>query len=313
MSSIEQRIDELRSDDKSGASELTQRSVAVLKELAESFEGDDKGEFIHYVSKWGSTLAGLHPHMSAIRCCIGGIVYGLNEHREYADVFGLRHFVYTFADDFIRDSNDNVKKIARNACEIIGDNKYKVLLTHSRSSTVREVFRQLIKIGYSVEFIVTESRGRVTRPGEETSYPFGLQTSEDLKSMGIVHKVVPDILAGHYARKTDASIVGADSILGDGGLVNSAGTYHIALAAHDANKPFYVACETLKFDPSYNQSNADILLETLNKRDVGKGHLFDITPSRYINDGRIITEIGALKQSEIADIMTTKRKYLTAL
>jgi translation initiation factor 2B subunit (eIF-2B alpha/beta/delta family) len=41
--------------------------------------------------------------------------------------------------------------------------------------------------------------------------------------------------------------------------------------------------------------------------------VFDITPSRYINDGCIITEIGALKQSEVADVMATKTRYLTVL
>jgi len=47
-------------------------------------------------------------------------------------------------------------------------------------------------------------------------------------------------------------VVGADSILRDGSLINKTGTSSLAVAALEHAKPVYVVCESMKFDARYD-------------------------------------------------------------
>ncbi len=50
-------------------------------------------------------------------------------------------------------------------------------------------------------------------------------------------------------KKVQACVVGADSVLNDGSVVNKTGTFAISLACQEAKIPLYVLCDTLKIRP----------------------------------------------------------------
>lgn len=52
--------------------------------------------------------------------------------------------------------------------------------------------------------------------------------------------------AGPVAAQADLALLGADSLLPDGSLINKAGSYLLALAVHDSGVPLYVCCESFK-------------------------------------------------------------------
>ncbi|GAH63360.1 unnamed protein product, partial [marine sediment metagenome] len=89
-------------------------------------------------------------------------------------------------------------------------------------------------------------------------------------------------------------LVGADSVLRDGSLINGLPTYELALAAK-GKLPFYVVCETLKFNPRV--SSTQVKLE--------EG--FDLTPPELITG--IITEAGAFKPENLAPHMKELERY----
>ena len=109
-----------------------------------------------------------------------------------------------------------------------------VIMTHSWSSTIRELFCLLSQ--QSCQAIVTESR-----PGYE-----GYKMAELLSELSIPCRLITEAQMGIWLEEADMAIIGADMLLEDGSVVNKAGSYLLALAAKTANKPFYVCCETFK-------------------------------------------------------------------
>ncbi|MCE4627544.1 MAG: S-methyl-5-thioribose-1-phosphate isomerase [Desulfurococcales archaeon] len=127
----------------------------------------------------------------------------------------------------------------------------------------------------------------------------------ELKKEGIPFTLITDGMPGLVFMRgmADLAIVGADRIILTGHTANKIGTYMVALAAFDNDKPFYVAAPTSTIQKTYNPE--DIVIEVRDPDEVrtvlGRYPLtlpdvdvfnpsFDITPPRYITG--IVTEKG---------------------
>ena len=87
-------------------------------------------------------------------------------------------------------------------------------------------------------------------------------------------------------------LIGADSILADGSVINKAGTYVLALVAHDQGVPVYVCAESCKRRPLQLPEPA---LEEMDPAELSPGEpslgphvrvrniYFDRTPARLIS------------------------------
>jgi translation initiation factor 2B subunit (eIF-2B alpha/beta/delta family) len=130
------------------------------------------------------------------------------------------------------DSRTAVRRLALNVKTVVP--KGATVLTHGPSSTVREALSALAE--RNIEVIVTECR-----PGFG-----GRETACKLAGWGISTVLITDAQMGLALRDADCVLVGAESILADGTVVNQVGTYLLALAAHDRGVPLYVCCESFK-------------------------------------------------------------------
>ena len=127
----------------------------------------------------------------------------------------------------------------------------------------------------------------------------------ELKKEGIPFKLITDGMPGLVFMKgmADLAIVGADRIILTGHTANKIGTYMVALAANDNEKPFYVAAPTSTIQPVEDPDA--IVIEERDPDEVRKvmgkypitledapvyNPSFDITPPRLIT--AIITEKG---------------------
>jgi S-methyl-5-thioribose-1-phosphate isomerase len=127
----------------------------------------------------------------------------------------------------------------------------------------------------------------------------------ELRKEGIPFTLITDGMPGLVFRQgmADLAIVGADRIILTGHTANKIGTYMVALAAWDNDKPFYVAAPTSTIQETTNPD--DIVIEIRDPDEVrtilGRYRLtlpdvevynpsFDVTPPRYIT--AIITEKG---------------------
>jgi translation initiation factor eIF-2B subunit delta len=89
--------------------------------------------------------------------------------------------------------------------------------------------------------IVTESR-----PLYE-----GRLVATRLSEWAISTTLITDAQLGLFVPQADIALLGADSVLADGSVINKAGTYVLALAAHDHQVPVYVCAESFKHRPAH--------------------------------------------------------------
>jgi translation initiation factor 2B subunit (eIF-2B alpha/beta/delta family) len=114
--------------------------------------------------------------------------------------------------------------------------------------------------------------------------------------------LVADAACGIFIREASAVVVGADSVRADGGVVNKVGTYPLALAAHVAQVPVYVLCETLKIAPpslplTFEEMDPTELLPEPSPHLTARNPYFDYTPPELVS--ALISEEGPLDRPAI--------------
>ena len=133
-------------------------------------------------------------------------------------------------------------------------------------------------------------------------------TAWELLQDGIPVTLLPDVAAASLlsSGRIGCVVVGADRIARNGDTANKIGTYPLALAAHAAGVPFFVAAPTSTLDPRA-ATGAEIPIEeraaaevthVAGQRVAAEGvqvfnPAFDVTPARYI--AAIVTEKGVAK------------------
>ena len=181
------------------------------------------------------------------------------------------------------------------------------ILTHSRSGTVEQVLTTLAASdGAGRKIIVTTSQ-----PGGE-----GFASARALAAAGWRVTLIADAAMGLAMSQAGCVVLGADSVRGDGSLVNKVGSYPIALAARAAHIPVYVLCESLKIAPA----NWPLTLEEMEPSELlpdpiagvsARNIYFDVTPHRMIT--AIITERGLLGAREIRRLARAADRRLAHL
>lgn len=265
---------ELVDDRVNGASQLARMALDSLGEFAGSCSATDPETLRDDLLGFGEELQYARPSMAPIHNLV----------ERWMDRVGalatteperLRHEAAAIAQRLSDESVHAVAAAAHEAAQLIGPGG--TIITHSLSSTVLEAFRELA--GPGVSAITPESR-----PGLE-----GRNLARYLDREGVPVRFITDAQVGHFCARADVALVGADTLLGDGALVNKAGSYLLALAARDRGIPFYVCCESFKQVPFGPASFEPEALDP-GEIDAPRGeHItpcnvyFDITPAYLID------------------------------
>ena len=221
---------------------------------------------------------------------------------EKGDPDGLRIAVLDEAARIhVEDVKSNIE-IGRHGSKLIDNGD--VILTHCNTGalatsgfgTALGIIRYAWYEGKKIRVITTE-----TRPVLQ-----GARLNVwELRKEGIPFTLITDGMPGLVFMRgmADLAIVGADRIILTGHTANKIGTYMVALAAHDNEKPFYVAAPTSTIQETTNPD--DIVIEVRDPEEVrtilGRYRLtlpdvdvynpsFDITPPKLIT--AIVTEKG---------------------
>ncbi|MFC3960331.1 NUDIX domain-containing protein [Halovivax cerinus] len=202
------------------------------------------------------------------------------------------------------------------------------VLTLSRSGTVRDALRA----GELDRVFVAESRpgsetdrrevsenssgetaGSETdrREGSEDAGGEGVGVAEELAAFVPVTLCADAAVAHVLATESiDAVVVGADTVLPDGGVVNKVGTRAAAIAAAAENVPVYAITASAKVS-----TRDGVNLESGDRRALYVGDAaidvtnptFDVTPAEYVTG--LVTERGILDPDEIEPIADDFRAY----
>lgn len=270
-----ERIDEIRNDRLHGAGWLSRQAISTLKLAVSESQADTAASFIDEIKIVAAELAKARPSMISIANYINQLLQQvmLGAQNEKNLDF-LRSLARSKAIELTKLSEEATSKATEYGYGIIGD--LDTVITCSYSSTVCEAFKLAKQKGKEFQVLVAESR--------INDKAYGEITAKQLKQHLIPVQVVPDKYIHLRISKADKALVGADSILSDGSLINGTPTHALASAAKEQNIPFYTVCVTAKFDTQEYIPKAS-------EPEPG----FDKTPSDLITG--IITEKGIMKPS----------------
>jgi len=224
-------LESIRNNHQSGASELARKCLSIVAESAYKTPADNATELKQLLMQRAAQLATIRPSMTPIENLLNTWHSTISLLPE-TELPVMREQAAVAANDLIKTSHQAVQQCATRAAEYLGPNQ--TLFTHSLSNTVMEVFKTLSSQG--TQAIITESR-----PLNE-----GYLLAKQLSERHIPTTLITDAQMGLFITKADVVLVGADTLLADGSLINKAGTYPLALMAYEHSIPFYVCCESFK-------------------------------------------------------------------
>lgn len=285
--SIRQKVDKIASDTTSGASVIAMGVLEVYTELLKKLREE---ELRRLVIELGTFMIKAQPSMSIVQ----NIVESING--VLGDQITSRELLQRRVEELSAHLESSGSKIGKIFCSKL-KRKHKII-TLSHSVTVIDCLLKAYQAGKVEEVIVAESR-----PKNE-----GRKTARILANKGIPTTLVVDAALGPLCRRADMALVGADTVLRDGSIVNKIGTYALALTCHDQQKEFWVVCDTLKIDRKHDSSNPPPITGK-SPQEVWtappgieiENFYFDITPAKYI--ACIITEEGSTPPHKILDFL----------
>jgi len=283
----------IAADDNHGAAYLSVRTLEVLRDRAgllvaerSEFGADPDGEWDE-LAELGGRLLEARPSMAVLRNRVNRVM------ADAGDKDGGAPAVLDAALSGI----DRALAADTDAAETAGEHIDGSVATLSRSGTVLEA----LQAGEPSRVFVAESR-----PARE-----GVVVAETLAattdSAVTVHT---DAAVAHVLARDDIDrvVVGADTVLSDGAVVNKTGTRTLAVAASREGIPVSVVAATDKVS-----TREDVNLESGDRTAVYDGDAavdvlnptFDVTPADCVTE--VITERGSLEPEDIEDVAAELR------
>ena len=299
---LAKQVADIETDREHGASELALMALHVLKGAMTDESAKSPDALLTYLSNVAWHLRMTRPSMAALTNATAFVLYharkALNQSKQ---VSNLRARISEIFDEYETNCRNASHIISRETECLLADNT--TILTHSYSGTVVNAILSSSK--KNLHIIVTESR-----PLNE-----GVKTAERLSEKYDV-TLITDAQAGHFIGQSDIVLIGADTVLSDGTVVNKVGTHLIALAAEWQNVPVYVLCQTDKLQPLAHDNVPTIELEEKDGSEVISERVenvnvrniyFDFTTADLIRG--IVTEHGILTTSDVLRIATDMAEY----
>src|SRR5437588_3883346 len=222
MDATEQRIALVRNDREHGSRWSVREAISILHDLAAA-PTSSPDEAMQQLRAAGQELAQARPAMAALAGAVARILHAPG---------GLPGMAREAA-HLLEEYEHATERIATYARPVLSG----TVMTHSMSGTVLEVFKACHN---QIErLIVPEGRPRYE----------GRAMAQALAEQGIAVTLITDAQADIFLPLCQALVVGADSILANGDVLNKAGTALLEWAAHGHKIPLYVLCETLKISP----------------------------------------------------------------
>jgi ribose 1,5-bisphosphate isomerase len=175
-----------------------------------------------------------------------------------------------------------------------------VVFIHSYTGTLLGIFGRAREEGRRFSVIATESR----------PYCEGRVMVSELLKLGIPCTLMIDAAIGSYIGRASKSLIGIDSILSNGDVVNKIGTQLLALACRTYGVPLYAAGSVLKLSIASLRGGEVKMLErpddggiapadVADRQDLRvENRIFDVTPGHYFT--ALITDQGVLPPAAIA-------------
>ena len=270
----ERRIRAAKEDVRKGGSELSRSALEDLKEYSNTCDADSPADLKSELLDLAMQMQLARPSMAVLWNVMQRWIEQL-ENMPQDTMDAAREYGIEQAEMLQKMSLQAGKAIVQAMSPQIPPGS--VILTHSYSTTVLAILETMQTADCRV--IITEAR-----PGIE-----GRRLARALSEMKIETTYITEAQLGCFIDQADVVLLGADSVLDDGSVVNKAGTYLVALAARDHAVPVFFVAESFKHsrrradEIELEEMEADELqlpvIEFIHPRNI----YFDVTPSRLIS------------------------------
>ncbi len=284
MQNLQERIAMVRNDREHGSRWLVHETISILYDLAtQPVSSPDE------LKRAGEELARARPAMAALAGAVRRILSAPG------GLEGMAHEAVRL----LKDYDSALEHITAYARPLLQG----TVMTHSLSGTVLAVLSACLK--QIDQVIVLEGRPRYE--GRQVALALS-------KAGGSSITLITDAQADIFLPQCHAVVVGADSILANGDVLNKAGTALLAWAARGHRIPFYVLCETLKISPhpwsgnlaQLEEKEATEVLEQPIPGITARNFYFDRTPARLVTG--VITEQGIMSRKEIKQVASQLKR-----
>ncbi|MFX1477289.1 MAG: translation initiation factor eIF-2B [Promethearchaeota archaeon] len=278
---IRNQLENLRQNNVSGASELIESALNII-ELQLTLIHSNKKDIKEDIFELSKEIINSRPSMAPLINTIGFLVHDT--------LIITKELIRERIDVYKKDKIERFmmhEKNFRNFFRAWGKDKYSIMLI-SFSSTINNLL--LKNTDLNLEFYILESRPLLE----------GRRVAEILSDYFKVNLIV-DAASGKFLDQVDLVLIGVDSILEDGSVVNKIGTYPLAVIAKTKKIHVFAVGDSFKYNlrSHYGQN---VLIEKKSSKEIYDrapkrnfeihNYYFDITPSEYI-DG-IISDLGIL-------------------
>jgi len=286
-------VDSLRADRTHGSATLSYRALDVLRDRAGWLAQQEGGTQTDWeqLAALAHRLLDARPAMAALRNRVNRVMHACRDEplAEAVEREAQAGLVRAFAVD---------EGTAEHAAGYVAGRR---VFTLSRSGTVLDALRRADPAPAQIVVAASE-------PGGE-----GIGVAEALARDGFNVLLVPDaaLLSVFEQGRVNVVLVGADTVLPSGSVVNKVGTHLAALAARQHRIPFYAAaaCDKvgIKQQPLLEAGEPGALYGGDAPLEVFLP-LFEVTPGKLLSG--IITEDGVLAPVEMQDV-AFERKALS--
>ena len=287
-----------------GAGRIARHASLALKDYSETFDGQDLEEFIAGIDKAAARLISTRPTAISL---FNGVQITIRGAKEQPDLDSARKMVISNSDAFCELSNSAYEKMASYGPDLVQEPNMKAITICNSTAAI-----SVIKAAYFAGKI-TGVYACETRPKKQ-----GLITIRELAEAGVPVTLIVDSAMRYVMPDVSIAFIGTDSLETDGSVINKIGSRILAATARDFDVPVYACAETYKFlPPSKANQRVQIELrpidEVIAPEDLPEGvevynPVFDRVHPSLITG--IITEIGVIKPSEVAEMA---EKYLKGI
>ena len=303
---VDMLIDDIVAVRLKGASPVAIRTAeAILADTEAEFgSGTSRGHLKMTVQRLGAEVIKSRPTNTSLRNAVKNTLYKIEKIDDEDDEKVLEVIRGNVA-AFTETVNTAADRIAKLGANIIRDGT--TILTGSYSSMVKGILDTAYNVlGKDIQVYVTETRPRYQ----------GVKMVRELLNLGIPTTLIVDSSARHLMKDVDLVIVGADTVSSDGSAISKIGASLIALAAHEARVPLYVATPTFKFSEetlsgvmiAIEEAAASQIVDGSGLEDCMDNPLFkvrnpafDATPPEYIRG--LITELYIMSPYSVGDYL----------
>ncbi len=294
---IQETATKIKSMEIRGAGNIGRAAASALKDLALQSSDMAPEMFQELLNDGVETLTNTRPTAVTLTNALTAVMAGAKG----GTIEELKCGVIAAADRFIAHSIEAIDKITDLCAARIQDGA--TILTHCNSSVVVKSIIKAHDQGKNIKVFATE-----TRPWGQ-----GYITSRALAEAGVDVTLIVDSAARTFMAETDLVIFGADTITGNGTVINKIGTSQIALCARERSVPVLVCAETYKFAMDMDSADS-VIIEERDKKEIIdpdkmqgvkiRNPVFDRTPPELIDT--IITELGAVSPAKAKELIESE-------